>query len=101
MAREVISLAEATRPSFTDRQVEFCKDLIGVGLTRLTIIGLVVGKDVGQLNHAEVNAGQRLIEACRKELGYGILDARRAQSPHTMAAVNAAAKNHRLKVRIA
>lgn len=98
---DVISLSEARRPDFTERQIDFCKELIGVGLTRLTIIGLVVGEDVQSLNHAQVSAGNKLINQCREQLGFGIMDARRAQSPHTQAAVRAAARNLRIKVKIA
>jgi hypothetical protein len=97
----VLSMAEAPRPEFTPRQVDFAKDLVGIGLTHLTIIGLVVGEDVAKLNHAQVSAGHRLIAHCRKELGYGVMDARRANSPFTAAAVKAASKNHRVQVRIA
>lgn len=101
MAREILSLSEAQRPDFTERQVNFCKELIGIGLTRLTIVGLVCNTDVQKLNHAQINAGQRLIESCRKELGYGIMDARRAQSPWTISAVRSAAKQLSLRIKIA
>ena len=101
MAREVISLNEARRPDFTEKQISFCRDLIGMGLTRLTIVGLVVGQDVAKLDHAQVSSGNRLIDMCRKELGYGIMDARRAQSPYMQSAIAAAARTHRLRVKIA
>jgi len=98
---DVIKLDEARRPDISDRQVEFCKELIGIGLTRNTIVGLVIGKDVDKLNHAEINVGYKLINQCREELGYGLMDARRAQSPFTIAAVRAAARNQKVKIRIA
>lgn len=98
---DVLSLSEAPRPDFTEKQIEFAKELIGVGLTHLTIIGLTVGEDVSKLNHAQVSAGHRLINACRQELGYGVMDARRAQSPFTQAAVRSAAKSLRVRVKIA
>ena len=86
--RNVISLVEATRPDYSSQQLSFAKDLIGLGLTRLTIVGLVLGKDVRRLNPAEVGSGQRLIGHLREELGYGVMDARRAQSPYMKQAVH-------------
>lgn len=98
---DVISLAEAQRPEFTERQREFCKELIGVGLTHLTITGLVVGESVQALNHAQISACKKLISECSREVGFGVMDARRAQSPFTQAAVKAAARNLRVKIKIA
>lgn len=99
--QDILNLAEAVKPEFTERQTSFCKELVSIGLTHLTIIGLVLDVDVASLNHAQVAAGNRLIYSCRKELGYGVMDARRAQSPHTISAVKAAARQLRVKVRIA
>lgn len=101
MAREILSLAEAQRPEFTQRQKDFCRELIGMGLTRNTIIGLVCGTDVNKLNHAQIGAGNRLIEKSKDELGYGIMDARRAQSPYMASCVRGAARSLSIRVRIA
>lgn len=88
----IINLAEAQRPDFSEKQEAYAKELIGMGLTRLTIIGTVLQKDVGQLNHAEVSAGMRLIKRASEELGYGVMEARRAHSPFMLAAVKQAAR---------
>lgn len=101
MSREILNLSEAERPEFSTRQTDFCKELISIGLTHLTIIGLVIDADVKSLNHAQVSAGQRLISACKKEIGFGVMDARRAASPHTSAAVKASIRTLRVKVRFA
>lgn len=98
---DIIRLEEAKRPEFTKGQEGFCENLIGMGLTRLSIIALVLGKSTGQLDHAEVGAGQRLIERKMKELGYGVMDARRANTPFMANAVRAAAGKHRLKLKLA
>jgi hypothetical protein len=98
---DIINLREATKPEFTEVQRNFAGDLIGLGLTRLTIIGLVSGTDVKKLNHAEINSGQRLINELREELGYGIMDARRAQSAPMQALVKSAASRHKLRLKFA
>lgn len=98
---DVIKLDEAQRPDFTEREIDFAKELIGIGLTHLTIIGLVCKQDVASLNHAQVSAGHRLITLCRKDLGFGVMDARRAQSPFTAKAVKDAARALRVRIRIA
>lgn len=101
MAKEIINLSEATRPEFTKRQRDFAKELIGMGLTHLTIIGLTIGKSVADLNHAEVNSGHALIASCKKELGCGVMDARRASTAFMQESIRAAARRYRLNVRIA
>lgn len=100
-ARNVLSFSEAAKPEFTDRQVEFCDRLIGMGLTRLCIAGLVCNCSVKELDHAEISSANRLISKRKKHLGYGIMDARRVQSPWMIAAVRDAARNMRIRVRVA
>lgn len=97
----VISLETARRPDVNERQRDFCKALIGLGLARLTITSLVLGKDTKGLTHADILAGHRVIGSCIRELGYGIVDARHANSPEMVALVQAAASKVRIKVRIA
>ena len=101
MAKDIIRLDEARKPDFTEKQQKFAADLIGLGLTRLTIISLVLGKSTTDLNHAEVNSGNRLMDQQRKALGYGIMDARRCQSPAMSAAVSQVAKKYRIQIKIA
>src|SRR5262245_11468693 len=97
----VISLAAAQKPAVTSKQRELCKELIGLGIARLTITALMLGKDVSQLNPAEVSTGHRTINSCIKELGYRIIDARQARSPAMDALVRQAAKRCRIRIRIA
>lgn len=101
MARDIIKLDEVEKPEFTKSQEGLCEKLIGMGLTRTSIVAIILGKDTSALNHAEVGTGYRLIERKRKELGYGIADARRAASPWMAAAVQAAAAKHRIRIKIA
>lgn len=97
----VINLAEAAKPEFTEREEQFAGELIGMGLTRLTIIALALGKDAASLNPSEVKAGMCMINRHYKVLGHTIMDARRAQSPFMQQAVRAAARGHRIRVKIA
>ncbi len=101
MSREIIKLDEAEVPDFTEREEQFAGELIGIGLTKLTIVALTCGKDAAALNPSEVKAGMRLINRKYEELGYGVMDARRAQTPFTAAAVRSAARNLKIRVRIA
>lgn len=98
---DVISLARAQRPDFTPRQVNFCKDLIGMGLSRLAIAALVLETDVAALNPSQVSAVSRMIQKQYKELGHNIVDARNARSPYMAEAVRAAAGRRRIRIRIA
>lgn len=97
----VISMEKAARPDVSARQREFCKALIGLGLARLTITSLMLGKDLSRLSHADVSAGHRTISSCIKELGFNIVDARHAQSPAMEALVRTAAKECSIRIRIA
>lgn len=97
----VINLERAARPDVSEKQREFCKSLIGLGLARLTIISLVLGKDMGGLTHADIACGMRVINSCIKELGHNILDARRAISPVMSALVRQAAKDCSVRIKIA
>lgn len=97
----VISLQSAERPLVSTRQRDFCKDLIGLGLARVTITALILGKNVAELSPADMNAGHRTINSCIKELGYNIVDARHGLSPAIADAVRAVASRHRIRVRIA
>jgi len=98
---DVINLERAPRPEFTDRQISFAKKLIGIGLARLTIASLVLGIDSPSLNHAQITSSNRMISKAYKELGYTITDARHGASPQTAAAINACARELRVRVRIA
>jgi hypothetical protein len=101
MAQNVINLAAATRPDVTERQREFAKELIGLGLSRLAITALTLGKDQSALQHADIAVGHNLIHKLYKELGYTISDARNARTPEMQSLVNQAARSHRIKVKIA
>jgi hypothetical protein len=98
---EIISFQEAERPDFSEKQIALARELIGMGLTRLTIIGSVLQKDVASLTHAEISAGMRLIVKSSEELGYGVMDSRRANSPFMRDAVRQAAKHCKIRLRIA
>lgn len=98
---EILSLERAQRPDFSPQQVEFCKELIGMGLARNAIAALVLRTDMAHLNPSQVAATNRLISKQYKELGHNIVDARNAKSPFMVAAVRAAARNTRVRVRIA
>ena len=100
MAQHVISLAKAKRPSISDAQVAFCKELIGMGLSRLAITGLILQKDVARLTSSDINAGMRTINSSIQELGYGILDARNARSPFMQGAIKAAATRMSFSVKL-
>jgi len=100
-ARNVIRMTEAERPRWTEKQRALCADLIGMGLTRLTCVGMILNKSVASLDHAEVSAGHRLITLLRQELGYGIMDARRAATPFMAAAVRDIARRHSVRIRLA
>ncbi len=97
----VINLESASRPDVNERQRDFCKALVLLGLARLTITSLVLGKDTAALTHADINAGHRTINSCIKELGYNIMDARHAKSPIMEALVRQKAKELSIKLRIA
>lgn len=97
----VINLARAKRPRVTEVQRNFAKELIGLGLARLTITSLMLGKSIESLNHADINLGNGLINKLSKELKYNISDARRAQSPFMAAAVRQIASAQRVKVKFA
>jgi hypothetical protein len=97
----VIKLESASRPDVSEKQREFCKALISLGLARLTITSLVLGKDLERLTHADINAGHRTINSCIKELKFNIVDARQARSPVMEALVRQAASSCRIRVRIA
>lgn len=101
MARNVISLAKARRPDISESQRNFCKELIGMGLARLSITAIILNKDVARLTSSDINAGHRTINSCIKELGYGLLDARAANTPFMRSAVKGAAERLSFKVRIA
>jgi len=98
---DVLSLQRASKPEFTVRQIDFAKELIGMGLSRLAIASLVLDTDMGSLNHADIAASARLVQKCYKELGFNITDARNVRSPYMVAAVKQAAKGLRMRVRIA
>jgi hypothetical protein len=97
----VISLATADRPDVNERQREFCKALVSLGLSRLTITSLVLGKDTKNLTHADINTGHRVINGVIKELGHNIVDARHARSPVMADLVAQQAKHLRIRVKIA
>ncbi len=97
----VISLASAQKPDVSVKQREFCKELIGLGIARLTITALMIGKDVDKLTHADINAGNRTINSCIKELGHNIVAARHALSPAMNSLVRQAATRCRLRIKIA
>lgn len=101
MARNVISLAKARRPDISESQRNFCKELIGMGLSRLTITALMLQKDAAKLTSSDVNAGHRTINKAIRELGFNLLDARNAATPFTRQAVQAAATRLSFKVKIA
>lgn len=101
MARKVLNFTEAESPKFTPKQEEFCDKLIGMGLTRLTIAGLVLNRDVSNLNYAEVGGCYRLIDRRRDKLGFGVSAARRAGSIFMVHAIREAARSTRIRVRVA
>ena len=97
----IINLQSAKKPNFNEAQREFAKSLIGMGLARITITALVLGKDASNLNHSEVTSGHGLINKLYKELGYSISDARHARTPYMKSAVTQVASGMRLKIKIA
>lgn len=97
----VISLESAIRPEVSERQRNFCKDLIGMGLARSAITALVLGKDRAELTHADLNVGTNTINSCIKELGYNIRDARSGASPYMAKAIREVASRHRIRVKVA
>lgn len=97
----IINLEAAVKPDINERQREFCKQLVSLGLARLTITSLVLGKDTSRLTHADINTGHRVINSCIKELGFNIVDARQARSPVIEKLVRQAASSLRIRVRIA
>lgn len=97
----VINLERASRPDVTEKQREFCKRLIQLGIATLVITSLVLGKDVGKLTHADINVGNRLYDSCCKELGFGVRDARRAITPVMISLIQQAAKDCALRIKIA
>lgn len=90
---------DATR--FTDRQRELAKELIGMGLTHGAITSIVLGKDAAALSIADTKGGKTMLLKLKKELGYGVMDARRAMTPFMARAVREAARSHHIRVRIA
>jgi hypothetical protein len=101
MAEVILKMERAAKPEFTPRQVSFCKDLIAMGLSRLAIAALVLETDAAALNPSQVSSVQRLIQKQYKELGHNIVDARNARSPFMQDAIRTAARQYRLRVRIA
>ncbi len=97
----IISMAGAERPRVSDKHRELAKELIGMGLSRLAIIGLVMNKDRASLTHADIGFGHNLINKLHKELQYTITDARNVRSPYMAAAVRTATRNHGIRVRVA
>jgi methyl coenzyme M reductase subunit C len=100
MAQHVISLEKAKRPAISDAQVAFCKELIGMGLSRLAITGLILQKDVARLTSSDINAGHRTINKSIAELGYSIIDARNARSPFMQGAIKSAATRMSFSVKL-
>lgn len=98
---EILSLERAQRPEFTPRQTDFCKELIGMGLSRIAIAALILNTDAAALNPSQVTAVNRLLTKQYKEVGHNIVDARNAKSPFMADAVRTAARSHRVRVRIA
>jgi len=92
---------DAVRPAVSERQRRLCKELVGLGLARNAITSFILGKDLGELSHADLNAGHSAINSCIRQLGYNIVDARHARSPAMARAVQAAAGRHRMRIRVA
>ena len=59
----IINMARATRPIVSERQRRLCKELVGLGLARNAITSLILGKDLGTLSHADLNAGHSTINS--------------------------------------
>lgn len=97
----VISMERAISPDFTPRQEQFCDELIGMGLARLAIAGLLLGVNVDQLNPSQVTAVNRLINKRYKALGYNITSARHAKTEFMRSAVQSAARKVHIRLRIA
>ena len=97
----VIKMSEAKRADVSERQRDFCKRLIGVGLSRLAITAIMLGKDSEKLTVSDQRAGIRTITSCTEELGYGIRDARNARTKQMVSIVQEIAAESRVRVKIA
>ncbi len=97
----IIKMAEAKRSDVSERQREFCKRLIGVGLSRLAITAIIFGKDAEKLTVSDQRAGIRTIVSCTDELGYGIMDARNARTKQMAKIVHDLASECKVKIKIA
>jgi hypothetical protein len=98
---KTIRMHQPDATQFTERQRELAKELIAMGLTHGTIVSVVLGKDAAALSVADNKGGKTMLLKLRKELGYGVMDARRAMTPFMAQAVRAAARNNHIRVRIA
>lgn len=97
----VIKMAEAERPEVSNGQRLLCKRLISVGLSRVAITAIMLGKDVERLTVSDQKTGMRTIRSCCNELGYGIVDARNARTKAMIAIVQGIANQCRVRVKIA
>lgn len=97
---QVLQMRSGERPVFSDRQLNLARDLIGLGLQKSTIIAVMLRKDTADLTQAEVTYGNTHLGKLKKELGYGVMDARRAQTPAMQGLVQRAANDHGIRIRL-